>query len=77
MTNVLRIDLADRVDLQGKEIATLTDDVLDLRRLHRADLDRLLLELEAIKMFLAERHPDFWPRFAELRGQAFREIPPE
>ena len=77
MTNVLRTELADRVELQAKEIATLTDEVLALRRLHRADLDGLLLELEAVKLFVAESHPGFWARFAELRSQTFREIPPE
>jgi hypothetical protein len=72
-----RIDLADRVELQAKEIASLTDEVLELRRLHRADLDRLLLELEAVKLFVAESHPGFWERFAELRERALHEIPPE
>jgi hypothetical protein len=77
MTNVLRTDLADRVELQAKEIATLTDEVLELRRLHRADLDRFVLELEAVKLFIAESHPGFWARFAELRTEALHEIPPE
>jgi hypothetical protein len=77
MTNVLRTDLADRVELQAKEIATLTDEVLELRRLHRADLDRFVLELEAVKLFIAESHPGFWARFAELRHQTLHEIPPE
>jgi hypothetical protein len=77
MTNLLGIDLADRVELQAKEIATLTDTVLELRRSHRADIDRLLLELEAMKLFVAESNPGFWARFAELRERAIREIPPE
>jgi hypothetical protein len=77
MTNVPRTEIADRVDLLAREITTLTDEVLELRRLHRADLDRFLLELEAVKLFVAESHPDFWARFAELRGRALREIPPE
>ena len=77
MTNILRTELADRVDLQAREIGTLTDEVLELRRLHRADLDRLVLELEAVKLFIAESHPGFGARFAELRARALREIPPE
>lgn len=77
VTNPVRSELADRVELQAKEIATLTDEVLELKRLHRADLDRFTLELEAVKLFVAESHPGFWARFAELRSRALREIPPE
>jgi len=77
MTNMLRIDLAERVEMQAKEIATLTDEVLELRRLHRADLDQIVLELEAVKLFIAESHPGFWARFAELRNQALHETRPE
>ena len=77
MTNTIRTDLADRVELQAKEIVTLTDEVLELCRLHRADLDRLLRELETVKLFVAESHPGFWARFTELRSRALCEIPPE
>jgi hypothetical protein len=68
---------SETLDLHAREIASLTEELLELRRSHRADLDRIHLEIEAIKLYMRESHSDFARRFPELRRRADHEIPPE
>lgn len=72
------IETQEKIQLLEKELDSLTDEVLSLRRAHRADLDSLHLQIEAVKLFLAQHHPEgFEERFAELQEKANREISPE
>ena len=49
--------LGEEVDFLSNQLDRLTDEVVKLRREHRADRDRQTLELETIKEFLLEAHP--------------------
>jgi hypothetical protein len=77
MNPIRALTTDEKLELLDKELDTLTEEVLELRRGHRADLGGMRLEIEAIKLYVAERHPDFERRFSELRRQADREIAPE
>jgi hypothetical protein len=77
MNPIRTLTTDEKLELLDKELDTLTEEVLELRRGHRADLGGMRLEIEAIKLYVAERHPDFERRFSELRRQADREIAPE
>jgi hypothetical protein len=77
MNPIRTLTTDEKLELLDKELDTLTEEVLELRRGHRADLGGMRLEIEAIKLYEAERHPDFERRFSELRRQADREIAPE
>ena len=69
--------LAEEVDFLNNQLERLTDEAVRLRREHRADRDRLTLELEAIKEFLLEAHPEMRDRFLEIREDVRLEISPE
>jgi hypothetical protein len=77
MTQVPRAEPAERLALHEKEIASLADELVELRRLHRAEIDDLRLDLAALKLFLEERHPGSGARLAALRIRANQEISPE
>lgn len=66
-----------KIELLEKELASLTDELLELKREHRAQLDDVHLELETIKLVLAENRHDFATHFAAVRQHADREIAPE
>ena len=69
--------LSTEVDLLTDQLAWLTDEVVNLRREQRANLDGLTLELASIKGFITETHPDLADRFNELREQVRLELNPE
>lgn len=69
--------LAEEVDFLNNQLERLTDEVVRQRRENRADRDRLTLELEAIKEFLLEAHPELRSRFLEIREDVRLEISPE
>ncbi|MCI0660182.1 MAG: hypothetical protein L0220_03835 [Acidobacteria bacterium] len=71
------LELERKELLLEQELGTLGAEVADLKRTHRADLDLMRLELEALKLFLAEIHPEFDERFQVLREQVRTEINPE
>jgi len=60
---------------EGLEL--LTNEVMNLKLDHRADIDGLKLEIETLKLFLAQIYPDFHERFQTLREKARLEISPE
>ncbi len=69
--------LGEGVDFLADQLERLTDEVVTLRREQRADRDRLILELETIKEFLLEAHPDMRGRFREVREGVRMEVSPE
>jgi hypothetical protein len=71
------LDLERKERLLEKELDELTSEVLELKRTHRADLDTLKLEMEALKQSLAQLHPDFNERFQALKEKIQVEISPE
>lgn len=70
-------ELTERATLLERELEVLGDDVESLRRAHRADLDSLRLEIEALKLLLARTTDGFEDRFQEVYDLARREISPE
>ncbi len=69
--------LGEGVDFLTNQLDRLTDEVVTLRREQRADRDRLTLELETIKEYLLEAHPDMRGRFREVREGVRMEVSPE
>ncbi len=69
--------LSTEVSLLIDQLERLTDEVVRLRREHRADVDGLNLELASIKGFISEAHPDLTSRFQELHEQVRLEVNPE
>ena len=69
--------LGEEVDFLSNQLEMLSDEVVRLRREHRADRDRQTLELETIKEFLLEAHPDMKGRFLEIREGVRLEVSPE
>ena len=69
--------LGTQVDLLTNQLERLGEEVVAMRREHRADLDRLVLELESIKEFMEEAHPELQGRYQELREQVRLEVSPE
>lgn len=69
--------LSEQIDLVSGELERLSEEMVGLRRNQRADHDRLVLEIEAIKLFLRETHPELRSRLTALHEQARRELVPE
>ena len=69
--------LGEEVDFLSNQLDRLTDEVVKLRREHRADRDRQTLELETIKEFLLEAHPEMRERFLEIREGVRLGVSPE
>ena len=69
--------LAEEVDFLSNQLERLTDEVVTLRREHRVERDRQTLELEVLKEFLLEAHPDMRERFLEIREGVRLEVSPE
>jgi hypothetical protein len=42
-----------------------------------AAIDALKIEVEVLRRFMERYHPDFAPRYAELRAQGIQEVNPE
>ncbi len=74
---VTEADILTKLELLQQEIATLTEEVLTLKREHRADLDDLRLELETLTRLAAGERAGFLERFTETRHLVEREISPE
>jgi hypothetical protein len=71
------LELERKEKLLEQELGTLGAEVDELKRTHRADLDLMRLELETLKLFLAEIYPDFAKRFQALREKVRMEVSPE
>jgi hypothetical protein len=70
-------ELERKEKLLERELELLGNEVMELKRTHRADLDILKLEVETLKLLLAQLYPDFNERFQALREKVRLEISPE
>ncbi|HXG92567.1 MAG TPA: hypothetical protein VNN73_09380 [Blastocatellia bacterium] len=70
-------ELEKKERLLDKELDLLAAEVSKMKIDHRADVDALRIEIEAIKLFLFEFHPEFSDQFPLLKERARQEISPE
>jgi hypothetical protein len=71
-------DFELELKLLKRQLSELTDEVLEQRRRSRQRLDDLRLDLEALKLCLADAYRGkFSEKFAVKRDQARYEISPE
>jgi hypothetical protein len=53
------------------------NEVFELKRTHRAEIDELKLEIEALKVLLAQSQADFNERFRAVKETVRLELSPE
>jgi hypothetical protein len=71
------LELERKEKLAEKEIESLTNEILELKRIHRAEIDEQKLEIETLKFLLAQTQPDFNERFQAMREKVRMETSPE
>ena len=69
--------LSEEVDMLNHQASVLSDELIGLRREHRGDLDRIALELEILRRFLLDTHPERKSRFQEIDEEVRRDVSPE
>ena len=69
--------VGSKVKLLEEELGVLGNDFSTLRRDHRTDADTFRLEIETLKLILAQVVPNFSERYAEMKEKARLEIIPE
>jgi hypothetical protein len=69
--------VGSKVKLLEEELGVLGNDFSALRRDHRTDADTFRLEIETLKLILAQVVPNFSERYAEMKEKARLEIIPE
>ena len=69
--------VGDKVKLLEEELGVLGNDFSALRRDHRTDADTFRLEIETLKLILAQTVPDFSERYARMKEKARLEVIPE
>jgi hypothetical protein len=71
------LEIEERVRLLEKEVNLIGDDIERLRLDLEETVDKLKLEIQAIKMTLRELLPGFEKRHSTIRESVIREIDPE
>jgi hypothetical protein len=66
-----------KVKMLDEELGVMGDEVSALMRDHREDVDTLRLEIETLKLILAQTVPDFSERYARMKEKARLEVIPE
>ncbi|HEY8459871.1 MAG TPA: hypothetical protein VIM99_05785 [Blastocatellia bacterium] len=69
--------VGSKIALLEKELDVLGNEFSAMKRDHRSDADGFRLELEALKLVLAQVVPNFSERYAEMKEKARLEIVPE
>jgi hypothetical protein len=69
--------VGSKITLVEKELDVLGNEFSALRRDHRSDADSFRLEIETLKLILAQVVPNFSERYAEMKEKARLEIIPE
>jgi hypothetical protein len=69
--------VGSKVELLEEELGVLGNDFSALRRDHRTDVDTFRLEIETLKMILAQIVPNFYEKYTEMKERARLEIIPE
>jgi hypothetical protein len=69
--------VGSKITLLEKELGVLGNEFSTLRRDHRSDADSFKLEIETLKLILAQVVPNFSEKYAEMKEKARLEIIPE
>ncbi|MBI4378451.1 MAG: hypothetical protein HY578_05075 [Nitrospinae bacterium] len=73
----MKIELEERIHLIEKEIDALEDGMNDSKLSLKAGIDEIKIEIEAIKGYLREIHPDFKNKFSVIKKKIILEKNPE
>jgi hypothetical protein len=60
-----------------QEIEAAVSLIADTKLNDTAAIDALKIEVEVLRRFMERYHPDFAPRYAELRAEVIQEVNPE
>jgi hypothetical protein len=71
------LELERKEKLVEREMESLTNEVFELKRTHRAEIDELKLEIEVLKLLLAQSQTDFNERFKAIKEKVRLELSPE
>lgn len=69
--------LNEEIDRLTSELERVSEALVALRREGRVERDRVAIELETLKRFLLEAHPDLAGRFREIGNRVRQEYSPE
>ena len=70
-------ELEGKLHFLEKEVSALEDGVENGKLTFKGDIDEIKIELEAIKSYLKEIHPDFKKKFPEIKKIITLEKNPE
>jgi hypothetical protein len=70
-------DIQQRFHLLQQEVESAVSLIGDAKINSTAAIDALKIEVEVLRRFMERYHPDFAPRYAELRAQVIQEMNPE
>ena len=70
-------EIAEQFRLLQQEVNLAGEAVETLRRDHRAEIDALRLEIEALQRCLLGLHPELEERLAIVRSEVMQKIDPE
>ncbi|MEK6590684.1 MAG: hypothetical protein AABZ11_08405 [Nitrospinota bacterium] len=73
----MKIELEERIHLIEKEIDALEDGINDNKLSLKVEIDETKIEIEAIKSYLKEVHPDFKNKFSGIKKKILLEKNPE
>lgn len=71
------IDIEQRLHLLQKEVEATASLAEDTKLNLLSAIDSLKLEIEILKRFMEQHHPDFARRYPELKEAVMREVDPE
>jgi hypothetical protein len=70
-------ETAKKLALLDHELGALADEVDQTKLNLRSDLDTLRLEIEALKAYLKDLHPEFGQRFVKIKANTVLDTNPE
>ena len=70
-------ELEGKLHFLEKEVSALEDGVKNGKLTFKGDIDEIKIEVEAIKSYLREIHPDFKKKFSEIKKKITLEKDPE
>jgi hypothetical protein len=70
-------DIQQRFHLLQQEVEAAVSLIGDTKLNSNAAIDTLKIEVEVLRRFMERYHPDFAPRYAELRAEVIQEVNPE
>jgi hypothetical protein len=70
-------EIQQRFHLLQQEVEAAVSLIADTKLNDTAAIDALKIEVEVLRRFMERYHPDFVPRYAELRAEVIQEVNPE